>query len=275
MTPEPKEQEKEAPRMPEDTGETVVAEGDEALARMQGISRRALLQLGLMSAGTVAGMWAFTKYAPEDGTGIKQILRNGLQFNEAVAQTVFFSPSNKDREFPRERAIKPRNNYHGQTPEMDPATWRLNLEGSANSPTALTMDDLRDLPEVTQTTELKCVEGWSAVVNWTGIRFADFARKYPPQPGVRYVAMRSEPPGWEDTWYYVGLTLESCLHPQTLLAYARDGKPLEVEHGSPLRLVLPHHYGIKNIKLITHIAYTVERPRDYWADQGYDWYALL
>jgi DMSO/TMAO reductase YedYZ molybdopterin-dependent catalytic subunit len=54
-----------------------------------------------------------------------------------------------------------------------------------------------------------------------------------------------------------------------------NGKPLTKEHGAPLRLILPHKYGIKNIKLITHLAYTTTRPPDYWEEQGYDWYAGL
>ena len=67
----------------------------------------------------------------------------------------------------------------------------------------------------------------------------------------------------------------SALHPQTLLCYEMNGKPLEEKHGAPLRLVIPVKYGIKNIKLITRIAYSVHRPVDYWAEQGYDWYAGL
>jgi DMSO/TMAO reductase YedYZ molybdopterin-dependent catalytic subunit len=65
------------------------------------------------------------------------------------------------------------------------------------------------------------------------------------------------------------------MHPQTLLAYERNGKPLEPEHGAPLRLVIPVKYGIKNIKNIGLIRYTRDKPRDYWAEEGYDWFAGL
>lgn len=261
-------------------GETIVAEGDEAERRMSAISRRALIQAGVAITGAIGGIWAFNRFGPEDQadgeeTGIKSLYRNGLRFNEAVARTIFFSENHRDREFPRSAAVTPRNNYHGETPEVSESDWNLTLEGLPAGPKILTLADLHTLPEVSQTTELKCVEGWSTVVNWTGVRFADFARKFPPPPGTRYVSMRSEPAGQEDTWYYVGLDLESCLHSQTLLSYAMNGAPLNAEHGAPLRLVIPHKYGIKNIKLITHIAYSADRPRDYWAEQGYDWYAGL
>jgi DMSO/TMAO reductase YedYZ molybdopterin-dependent catalytic subunit len=131
------------------------------------------------------------------------------------------------------------------------------------------------LPRVSETTELKCIEGWSAITNWTGARFADFARAYPPPPGTKYVALVSEPDGYPDERYHVGLDIESALHPQTLLAYAMNDAPLNAAHGAPLRLIIPVKYGIKSIKLITHIAYSATRPGDYWAEQGYDWYAGL
>ena len=73
--------------------------------------------------------------------------------------------------------------------------------------------------------------------------------------------------------YYVGLDIESALHPQTLLCYAMDDRPLSLGHGAPLRLVIPVKYGIKNIKRIGTIRFTDERPADYWAERGYDWYA--
>jgi DMSO/TMAO reductase YedYZ molybdopterin-dependent catalytic subunit len=258
-----------------DMGEIVVAEGESAEAMMQQMTRRSLLWTGLATLGTIGGIAAFQANAPEDGTGIKTLFRKTHEFNEQVARTVFFSEKNRDKEFPRQRAVKPRPNYKGAAPQMAPEAWRLHLEGTPEGTQILTLADLKTLPEVSQTTELKCVEGWSAIVHWTGVRFKDFAETFPPPPGTTFVAMRSEPEGFESEWYYVGLDWESCVHPQTLLAYAMNDAELPVEHGFPLRLVMPHKYGIKNIKLITHIAYSTEQPRDYWAERGYDWYAGL
>lgn len=247
----------------------------EAEARMHRLSRRSFLWAGLATGAAVAGLTAFDKYAPDDNSA-KAPLRRVLRFNEAVAQRLLFSPRHRAREFPRSLATTPRNNYKGETPIVDLSAWRLAVEGLENGAAQqLTLADLADLPRTEQTTELKCIEGWSNVVNWTGVRFVDFARKYPPAPGVRYVALLSEPADYPDERYYVGLYLADCLHPQTLLATHMNGKPLTAAHGAPLRLVLPHKYGIKNIKLITKIAYTKERPTDYWYEQGYDWYASL
>jgi DMSO/TMAO reductase YedYZ molybdopterin-dependent catalytic subunit len=263
------------PVPPEEAHALDTQEPLDAETQMRRVSRRSFLWAGAMTAGALGGLWAFNRYAPDDGTGIKANFRKGLEFNEAFSKRVFFSPTHQDRAFPRSAAVEPRNNYHGETPIVDLEAWTLMLEGAADGPKTLTLADLKALPAVSQTTELKCVEGWSAVVNWTGVRFADFVARYPPPPGTTYVAMRSEPEGWDDEWYYVGLDMASCLHPQTLLAYAMNDAPLTPEHGAPLRLVMPHKYGIKNIKLITKIAYSNERPADYWAEQGYDYYAGL
>ena len=73
--------------------------------------------------------------------------------------------------------------------------------------------------------------------------------------------------------YYVGLDMASAMHPQTLLCYEMNGKPLEYHHGAPLRLAITSKYGIKNIKSVGRIVYAAKRPHDYWEERGYDWYA--
>jgi DMSO/TMAO reductase YedYZ molybdopterin-dependent catalytic subunit len=244
---------------------------------MRRLSRRSFLWAGAGVAGSLSLLSLFNQKASDDGTGIKKVFRKAHETNEELAK-LFVSGRNAPT-FPAARAVEPRNNYHSITPEPDLATWQLTLGDAQNpDPEAIqkfTLADLKALPEVTLTTELKCVEGWSAIVTWTGCRFVDFARKYPPLPGTKYVSLRSEPEGFEDAWYYVGLDVESALHPQTLLAWGMNGEPLNAEHGAPLRLAIPTKYGIKNIKLITNITYATERPKDYWAEQGYDFYAGL
>lgn len=81
------------------------------------------------------------------------------------------------------------------------------------------------------TTQLKCIEGWSVIVNWAGVRFSDFAEKYKPAFS-EYVSLMTP-----DGAYYVGWDMPSILHPQTLLAYEMNGAQLTLPHGAPLRLV--------------------------------------
>ena len=139
----------------------------------------------------------------------------------------------------------------------------------------LTLEDLRKLPKHDLVTEFKCVEGWSQVARWNGIRFTDFLDAYPParKPDgslPRYVYM--ETPSGD---FYVGYDMAVCRHPQTLLVTEMAGEPLTQLHGAPLRLHTPLKYGYKQIKRIGLIAYTDVKPDDFWSKLGYDWYAGL
>jgi Oxidoreductase molybdopterin binding domain len=139
----------------------------------------------------------------------------------------------------------------------------------------LTMDDILKLPKHDLVTQFKCIEGWSQIVHWSGVRLADLIAAYPPerQPDGKlplYVYM--ETPNGD---YYVGYDMHVCLHPQTLLVTEMGGSPLTQYHGAPLRLHAPTKYGYKQIKRIGLIAYGNQQPDDYWTKLGYDWYAGL
>jgi hypothetical protein len=139
----------------------------------------------------------------------------------------------------------------------------------------LTLDDILKLPRQELVTQFKCIEGWSQIMQFAGVRMADFIDAYPParKPDgslPRYVYM--ETPNGD---YYVGYDLHVCRHPQTLLVTEMAGKPLTQRHGAPLRLHAPMKYGYKQIKRIGMIAYTDVKPDDYWTKLGYDWYAGL
>jgi len=172
--------------------------------------------------------------------------------------------------------LKP-NGDHGLDEEPDdqgnPPEWDgFKLEGPGVTPVTLQLSDVQSLPRHEMITKFCCIEGWSVVQKWTGARFSDFTKKFIP-PGASlttYVYMATD---GED--YFVGLDMKSALHPQTLLAWEQNDKPLSYEHGAPLRLIIPVKYGIKNLKRIGLIRYTNQRPRDFWYEQGYDWFAGL
>ena len=137
----------------------------------------------------------------------------------------------------------------------------------------LTMEDVTRLPRRELVTEFKCIEGWSEVVRWGGVRLGDLAAAYPPARRAdgsvpRYVYMETP-----DGDYYCGYDMQACMHPQSLLVTEMAGRPLGQWHGAPLRLHMPIKYGYKQIKRIGLIAYTDMRPDDYWTKLGYDWYA--
>jgi hypothetical protein len=139
----------------------------------------------------------------------------------------------------------------------------------------LTLEDATKFPQHELVTQFKCIEGWSEIVQWKGVRLSDFIAAYPPAKNAQgklpeYVYM--ETPNGD---YYCGFHLKECMHPQSLLVTEMSGKPLTQYHGAPVRLHMPIKYGYKQIKCIGLIAYTDEKPDDYWTKLGYDWYAGL
>jgi len=138
----------------------------------------------------------------------------------------------------------------------------------------LTMDDILRLPRQELVTQFKCIEGWSQIVHWAGVRMADFLEAYPPAlingKESRFVYMETP-----DGDYYTGYDMQVCRHPQTLLVTEMMGAPLTQYHGAPLRLHMPTKYGYKQIKRIGLISYTDDKPDDYWTKLGYDWDAGL
>ncbi|MFA6236213.1 MAG: molybdopterin-dependent oxidoreductase [Bacteriovorax sp.] len=124
-------------------------------------------------------------------------------------------------------------------------------------------------------TDFRCIEGWSEVMQFAGMRFSDFMKFYDlgkKTDGSYYNYVGLETP---DKIYYVSIDMESMLHPQTVLAYEMNEAPLEDENGAPLRLAIPIKYGIKSLKRIGKITFSDTRPPDYWAERGYDWYSGL
>jgi hypothetical protein len=250
--------------------------------RLRRMTRRGFALGGLAAlAGFGGWRWLFTR--SEEG-GLPWPIRRVLELDERVARGAFRA-SRLSPEFARSAARMPRvNGMIGLGWGPDTAAWRLRVVGSAgeHASQSFTLDDIKALPRFEMTTELRCVEGWSEVVHWTGARMADLAsttglatrsgRPRGPQGNtddlLDYAALETP-----DGIYYVGLDMASALHPQTLLCYEMDGQPLTPEHGAPLRLVTPVKYGFKSLKNLGAIQFTDTRPKDYWAERGYDWYA--
>jgi molybdopterin-dependent oxidoreductase-like protein protein len=265
------------------TPSTAVAATDaQADAQMRRLTRRSF-GWGAVSAAAGFGGWKWLR-SREEIDGVPWPLRRMLEFNERVARG-YFNPSRLAPSFALDQTRMPRpNGQFGLEAPLDLSTWQLQVESATMLPRqlTLTLDDVKSLPRVEMVTELKCIEGWSDPVHWTGARLVDFADKYgvatksggkastPKRADdlFKYVSMETP-----DRGYYVGLDIESALHPQTLLCYEMNGEALAPEHGAPLRLATPLKYGIKHIKRIGKIAFTDSRPADYWAEQGYDWYA--
>lgn len=228
-------------------------------------TRRSLLVGGIAAAASYAGYRLIGSSGQVMGAA--GVLRRNLERNETIARA--YGTGRMAPEFPLLEARMPKlNGDIGLSDDFDASLWKLQLV--AGEKRSVTLEDIRNLPRVDSVTEIKCIEGWSQVCQWTGARFSDFAAKFAPGLQARYVSMATP-----DKQYFVGLDIESAMHPQTLLCYEMNGKAITEGHGAPLRLTIPVKYGIKNIKRIGTITFANERPEDYWANEGYDWYAGL
>jgi DMSO/TMAO reductase YedYZ molybdopterin-dependent catalytic subunit len=158
-------------------------------------------------------------------------------------------------------------------------SWRLQVDGLVRRPVSLALGDLQRLPSVSQITRLDCVEGWSAIAQWTGCRFADLLDRVGVLPGAKYAVCYSADQDDGGTPFYGSLDLRAANHPNTLLAYGFNGQtPMPVDRGAPLRLVLPTQLGYKNTKFLYRISLVPDfsglggGKGGYWEDQGYEWY---
>jgi DMSO/TMAO reductase YedYZ molybdopterin-dependent catalytic subunit len=232
-------------------------------------TRRDVLWFGAAAVAAVAGAGK--------SRGMKWLLNRAIGIDDDVAEALY-SPNRAVPTYTKSQITPLRNNYNGATP--DPGYipgWHLTLAGLASGVSvALDIRSLMTRFSIhEQITRLVCVEGWSAIGWWAGVRFDDLLRAYPPASQASWVRVESsvnlDASGNPDP-YYVSIDLATAHHPQTLLATHFNGQALTVEHGAPLRLLAPVKLGLKNVKAITKLAFVAEEPKDYWAERGYSRY---
>jgi DMSO/TMAO reductase YedYZ molybdopterin-dependent catalytic subunit len=146
------------------------------------------------------------------------------------------------------------------------------VSGLVAKPLELSLGDLAALPQRECIIRHVCVEGWSAIVAWGGVRLSDVLQRANVSNLGHYVYFDSAD-GYYESW-----DMASALHPQTLLVTHMNGDPLPAQNGAPVRLAAPIKLGYKNSKWVTgiRVVSTLEADRKgYWEDQGYEWFAGL
>ncbi|MBB5397325.1 molybdopterin-dependent oxidoreductase [Mucilaginibacter sp. AK015] len=245
----------------------------------QKINRRTFVSFGTFAllSGAAYGGWAWLKNSPKEmrtvTAGAKAPLRRALNKTELFFRN-FFSNNNLVKTYPKHMAAKVvrHNSDIGSAGQPDLQNWKLVVKKQSGEILNITLDDLKSLPKTEIVFDFKCVEGWDQISYWGGVKFTDFIKHFnlEDQTQLAYVGLATP-----DKKYYVGLDMPSAMHPQTLLAYEVNARPLPPKHGQPLRLIIPVKYGIKNLKRIGSITFSDQRPPDYWAEQGYDYYSGL
>ena len=225
----------------------------------------------LFITGCIVG-WKWLHRQPTDDGALKP-LRTVLNTNEKIFST-FLSNDHLAKTFPLSAAVPlvRVNGDAGMGNDFDPASWKLQVVRKPGDTLNISIDEIKALPKTDIIFDFKCIEGWSQVTHWAGVKFSDFVNKYglDEQSQMKYAGLKTP-----DKGYYVGIDKKSMMHPQTLLCYEMNGKPLPLNQGYPLRLIIPVKYGIKNLKRIGTIFFSSQRPPDYWYERGYDYYSGL
>ncbi len=151
--------------------------------------------------------------------------------------------------------------------EAQRGKWTLEIGGMVDRPLRLTLEQLVALPRISERVNHYCVEGWTAVEQWTGVRLSELARLAGVHKGSEYVDFISFDDGYHESW-----DIDSAMHRQTVVAYGLDGHMLAPAHGAPARVYSPVKLGYKNTKYLTKIMFLANRTGGYWSDQGYEWY---
>jgi DMSO/TMAO reductase YedYZ molybdopterin-dependent catalytic subunit len=152
----------------------------------------------------------------------------------------------------------------GVQPMFLPDKFRLTIDGSVNHPVSLSLDDLKQLPSLDLTADFHCVTHWSRYdLRWTGIPFESLADLVEPHPDTTHVMQYGK------DGYTTNNALTELMHPDVIVAYALDGKPIPREHGAPLRIITPHLYAWKGAKFLNRIEFLPGDKRGFWEVRGY------
>jgi len=150
-------------------------------------------------------------------------------------------------------------------PHIEMARWRLDVRGLVDKPGGFTWDEFLRLPQVKVFSDFHCVTRWSRLGNvWAGVATRELVKHFNPQPEARYVLLHAYDNGWT-----TNVPVEAFLSEDALLAYRHDGQPISIEHGGPVRVIIPRLYAWKSAKWVCGIEFLSEDQAGYWENGGY------
>lgn len=224
--------------------------------------------------------------AINDAPAVRKILSMGEEMNRA-SQRALIDRDALAREFTRAdlspvfrsngTRLPPGAAYaaHAATGFAD---WRVAVMGLVARPLSLSLADIRAMPQRTQITRHDCVEGWSAIGEWTGPQLSLLLDAAKLRPEARYIVFRCADE-LSGARYYESVDLIDAYHPQTIIAHRLNGEPLPIRNGAPLRMRIERQLGYKHAKYLTAIEAVASLDDlyggngGYWEDRGYQWYA--
>ncbi len=234
--------------------------------QIQMIERRLFLKQGL-SVGALALLSGCRLTEDES---VQTALSTMSRWNDGV-QAWLFDPDRLAPEYSASAITQPFpfNAFYAEheVPGVDADNYVLELSGLIHDRKPWTLPELYALPQTSQITRHICVEGWSAIGKWSGVRFRTFLERIGADLNAKYVGFKCS----DD--YYTSIDMATALHSQTLLAFRFADQILPPKYGFPMKLRIPTKLGFKNPKHIMAIFVTNTYPGGYWEDQGYNWFS--
>ena len=237
----------------------------DALKVMPDLSRRRFIAGG----ASFGALTLLTGCDVTDSFSAESMLTQISKFNDAV-QAKLFNPNTLAPTFPESAITRPFpfNAYYAldDAPDIDGKAWKLEVRGLVENKKSWTLDELTQLPQENQITRHICVEGWSAIGSWTGVRLSHFLQLIGADTKARYVWFNCA----DMDGYNSPLDMPTALHPQTQMTFKFDNQILPRAYGYPMKIRVPTKLGFKNPKYVISMEVTNDYKGGYWEDQGYN-----
>ncbi len=183
---------------------------------------------------------------------------------EACEGGIEFQPGNDGGEVYEDWPVR---TVDHQDPNAILKDWKLTVDGMVDNPASYSFEELLALARHDQTSDFHCVEGWSVYdVPWNGLHISELLERAGLQKGVTHITFHTV-----DGIYNESLPLDVALEPETMLAYGVCDATLPLDHGFPLRLVVPRLLAYKNPKYVQRIEFTDHAVEGYWVQRGYSY----
>ncbi len=229
------------------------------------LERRLFLKQSL-SVGALAMLSGCDLSGDEE---VQKMLMGMSRWNDGV-QAWLFNPDKLAPVYPESAITRPFpfNAFYGidEVPKVDSESYRLEVSGLVRDRKTWTLPELHAMPQESQITRHICVEGWSAIGKWGGVRFSTFLDRIGADRTAKYIGFKCA----DD--YFTSIDMPTALHPQTLLTLRFADQLLPPEYGFPMKLRMPTKLGYKNPKHIMAMWVTNEYPGGYWENDGYNWF---
>ena len=153
-------------------------------------------------------------------------------------------------------------------PQLVPETWRLELKGLVDRPLSLTLDEVRAMPTISYHHTLSCISNriggdLIGTTRWTGVRVRDVLAMAGMKATAEELFIEAA------DGFYESVAMSDLIDDRTMFAYEMNGAPLPHENGYPLRIIIPHRYGMKQPKWIVNMEVLDQEGRGYWVERGW------